>query len=65
MDLRLEACSLYPRPPLHRHRLQFPQLSELGSTFVLSLNQDYLAPGEEQALKAGDEVAVIPPISGG
>lgn len=44
---------------------QFPQLAELGSTFVLSLNQEYLAPGEEQPLRAGDEVAVIPPISGG
>ncbi|KAL4448052.1 hypothetical protein ABPG75_005271 [Micractinium tetrahymenae] len=44
---------------------QFPQLSELGTSFVLSLNQEYLAPGEAQPLKAGDEVAVIPPISGG
>lgn len=44
---------------------QFPQLAELGGSFVLSLNQEYLAAGEEQPLKAGDEVAVIPPISGG
>ena len=40
-------------------------LEELHSSFVFSLNQEYLAPGEEQPLKAGDEVAVIPPISGG
>ncbi|PSC76565.1 Molybdopterin synthase sulfur carrier subunit [Micractinium conductrix] len=44
---------------------QYPWLAELGGSFVLSLNQEYLAPGEEQVLKAGDEVAVIPPISGG
>ena len=45
--------------------LQYPQLEELHNSFVFSLNQEYLAPGEEQPLKAGDEVAVIPPISGG
>ena len=45
--------------------LQYPQLEELQGTFVLSLNQEYLAPGEEQQLAAGDEVAIIPPISGG
>ncbi len=32
---------------------------------MFSLNQEYLAPDEEQQLKGGDEVAVIPPISGG
>ena len=45
--------------------LQYPQLEELRGSFVFSLNQEYLAPGEEQPLKGGDEVAVIPPISGG
>lgn len=44
---------------------QYPQLEQLQGSFVFSLNQEYLAPGEEQQLKAGDEVAVIPPISGG
>jgi molybdopterin converting factor small subunit len=48
-----------------RTPLQFPALEELGGNFVFSLNQEYLAKHEEQQLKAGDEVAVIPPISGG
>ena len=48
-----------PAPP------QYPQLEELRGSFVFSLNQEYLAPDEEQPLKGGDEVAVIPPISGG
>ncbi len=45
--------------------VQYPQLEELQGNFVLSLNQEYLGADEEQLLKSGDEVAVIPPISGG
>jgi molybdopterin converting factor small subunit len=45
--------------------LQYPQLEELRGNFVFSLNHEYLGTDEEQQLKAGDEVAVIPPISGG
>ncbi|KAI3438433.1 hypothetical protein D9Q98_000864 [Chlorella vulgaris] len=44
---------------------QYPQLEELRGNFVFSLNHEYLGTDEEQQLKAGDEVAVIPPISGG
>ncbi|EFN57367.1 hypothetical protein CHLNCDRAFT_142748 [Chlorella variabilis] len=44
---------------------QYPQLEELQGNFVFSLNQEYLGVDEEQQLKSGDEVAVIPPISGG
>lgn len=43
----------------------YPALAEIQDAFVFSLNQEYLAPGQEEALKDGDEVAVIPPISGG
>lgn len=53
-----------PRRPGTLH-LQYPQLEELQGNFVFSLNQEYLGVDEEQQLKSGDEVAVIPPISGG
>ena len=42
-----------------------PVLQRLGNTFVLSLNENYIDPEEEIVLRSGDELAVIPPISGG
>ena len=44
---------------------EFPGLQRLGRTFVLSLNEDYIDQEEELVLTNGDEIAVIPPISGG
>ncbi len=32
---------------------------------VLALNQEYLEKDATTGLKAGDEIAIIPPISGG
>ncbi|DBA98795.1 hypothetical protein WJX77_008747 [Trebouxia sp. C0004] len=44
---------------------KYPKLSEIVATTVLSLNQEYLDPGQPVPLKDGDEVAIIPPVSGG
>ena len=43
----------------------FPILKRLGGTFVLSLNENYIDQDSELSLRPGDELAVIPPISGG
>ena len=43
----------------------FPVLKRLGGTFVLSLNENYIDQDSELLLRTGDELAVIPPISGG
>ena len=32
---------------------------------VLAVNEEYVEPGDKVDLKSGDEVAFIPPISGG
>ncbi len=44
---------------------KYPSLSEIVASTVLSLNQEYLNPKESVPLKDGDEVAIIPPVSGG
>ena len=40
-----------------------PRLAALRRSTMFMLNQEYVAPGQE--LAEGDEVAVIPPVSGG
>ena len=44
---------------------ELPIPERLNRTFVLSLNEDYLEQEQEIVLTSGDEIAVIPPISGG
>lgn len=39
-----------------------PELQDLGS-YMIAVNNEYAAA--EQLIKEGDEVAVIPPVSGG
>ena len=40
----------------------YPKLAELKS-FMLAINSEYAEPG--QLVSDGDEVAIIPPVSGG
>jgi molybdopterin converting factor subunit 1 len=43
--------------------VRYPQLGELPKSYRCALNSEYAA--WEDGLKEGDEVAVIPPVSGG
>lgn len=45
--------------------VKLPGLKPVAATVTLALNQEYLDPEQDAALKDGDEVAFIPPISGG
>jgi len=42
-----------------------PALEAVLRSCVLALNQEYVARGEGRLLRDGDEVAVVPPLSGG
>ena len=42
---------------------QFPDLSRFGRSLLFAVNQEYAFP--ETAIKANDELAVFPPVSGG
>jgi len=42
---------------------QFPRLGDLASTTLLAVNREYAAA--ETQLREGDEVAFVPPVSGG
>lgn len=44
---------------------KYPQLESVMKTCVLALNQEYVGAGEVVPLSESDEVAVIPPLSGG
>ncbi len=42
--------------------IQFPRLKQL-STFMIAVNGEYASPG--QIISQRDELAIIPPVSGG
>ena len=42
---------------------RFPELSKLRSRLALAVNQTYVRP--DHRLQDGDELALIPPVSGG
>eukprot|EP00891_Asterochloris_glomerata_P006989 jgi/Astpho2/6989/e_gw1.00107.198.1_t len=50
---------------LHLLFERYPGLQEIKDSTVLSLNLEYIQPGDKKVLQPRDEVAVIPPISGG
>lgn len=51
------------RDVLAQYEAQIPQLRESLPSLALAVNQQYAAP--DTKLKAGDEVALLPPVSGG
>ncbi|HTA25724.1 MAG TPA: molybdenum cofactor biosynthesis protein MoaE [Terriglobales bacterium] len=51
------------RDLLAHYQQQIPRLSQLASSLAMSINQEYAPP--ESSLKSGDEVALLPPVSGG
>jgi MoaE-MoaD fusion protein len=42
---------------------RFPRLAEMSQSIVLAVNQNFCAPSK--ALSDGDELAMLPPVSGG
>lgn len=45
--------------------LKYPSLQVIAENIILSLNEEYIDDNQLLTLREGDEVAVIPPISGG
>ena len=48
---------------LDQIRCQFPRLEGLTGSLLFSVNQEYAS--SDKRLAAGDEVAFVPPVSGG
>lgn len=48
---------------LSHYECRIPRLKEFVASMAMSVNQEYASP--EAKLKSGDEVALLPPVSGG
>jgi MoaE-MoaD fusion protein len=48
---------------LSHYEARIPRLRTLSASLAMSINQEYAAP--ESKLHAGDEIALLPPVSGG
>lgn len=44
---------------------RFPAMEGVLKTCVLAINQEYAEHGDDRELADGDEIAIIPPLSGG
>lgn len=62
LDLAGDATNLVV---LQQLQDRWPELKDVLKTCVLALNQEYINNGVAHPLKDGDELAVIPPVSGG
>jgi MoaE-MoaD fusion protein len=51
------------RDVLAHYEAEFPSLRKLSSSLAMSVNQEYAS--SERALHSGDEVGLLPPVSGG
>ncbi|MBI3328702.1 MAG: molybdopterin converting factor subunit 1 [Nitrospinae bacterium] len=51
------------RDLFHRYCLQHPPLSRYAENTMISINLEFVPP--ETRLNDGDEIAFIPPVSGG
>jgi molybdopterin synthase catalytic subunit len=64
---REEHLELYPEARLEavfeHYARQYPRLNELSSSIVLARNQEFSAP--DAVVSEGDEIAFLPPVSGG
>jgi molybdopterin synthase catalytic subunit len=44
---------------------RYPELRRFGRSLLFALNQEYALEDAEREVRAGDELAVVPPVSGG
>ncbi|KAF5305732.1 hypothetical protein FQR65_LT07628 [Abscondita terminalis] len=61
----LQVDSTISYKDLHKTIIDKFQLTDIEKTVILSLNEEYCSANEILHLKKGDEIAVIPPLSGG